>query len=410
VPIRTKSSLRLDFLEYIKLCLIYYQKKSLETMNDLTPEEKTVMILKDQCIDLVATLPCDRMKKLLPLIDNEFNTLKLTREENGVGICAGYYLGNKRPVMVIQSTGLGNMLNALLSLNLTYQVPLPIIASWRGIYNEKIPAQFPLGRALPDILKASDIDYTVIRSSTEIGLLADVIRYAFTNKRLHVALVLPSVWENSKCVPPPEPKETVSRTCSLKLSTKSQPPTISRYQAVESLVSVLDDEIVVSNIGIPSKELYHAGDRPLNFYMLGSMGLASAIGLGLAMAQHRQVVVIDGDGSLLMNPNVLTQIAAQQPSNLTVVAMNNGAYGSTGNQETLACECIDLELMARGHGLHNTAKAHTGEELVAAYNECKKENVPGLIDMVVRPVNEPVGEIPLSPVEIKERFMRAILD
>ncbi len=377
-------------------------------MNGLTPEEKTVTILKDQGVDLVATLPCDRMKKLLPLIDNEFNTLKLTREENGVGICAGYYLGNKRPVMVIQSTGLGNMLNALLSLNVTYQVPLPIIASWRGVYNEKIPAQFPLGRALPDILKASGIDHTVIRSSAEIGLLTDVIRDAFTNNRPHVALVLPSVWENSRCAPPPEPKETVSRTSSLKLTTKSHPPTISRYQAIESLVSVLDDEIVVSNIGIPSKELYHACDRPLNFYMLGSMGLASAIGLGLAMAQHRHVVVIDGDGSLLMNPNVLTQIAAQQPSNLTVVAMNNGAYGSTGNQETLACECIDLELMARGHGLQYTAKAHTGEELAAAYNRCKEETGPGLIDVVVRPVNEPVGEIPLSPVEIKERFMEAV--
>ncbi len=377
-------------------------------MNGPTPEEKTVTILKDQGVDLVATLPCDRMKKLLPLIDNEFNTLKLTREENGVGICAGYYLGNKRPVMVIQSTGLGNMLNALLSLNVTYQIPLPIIASWRGVYDEKIPAQFPLGRALPDILKASGIDYTVIRSSAEIELLNDVIRNAFTNNRPHVALVLPSVWENSKCAPPPEPKETVSRTCSLELTTKSHPPTISRYQAIESLVSVLDDEVVVSNIGIPSKELYHAGDRPLNFYMLGSMGLASAIGLGLAMAQHRQVVVIDGDGSLLMNPNVLTQIAALQPSNLTVVAMNNGAYGSTGNQETLACECIDLELMARGHGLQYTAKAHTGEELVAAYNDFKDETGPGLIDVVVRPVNEPVGEIPLSPVEIKERFMEAV--
>lgn len=379
-------------------------------MNDLTPEEKTVTILKDQGVDLVATLPCDRMKKLLPLIDNEFNTLKLTREENGVGICAGYYFGNKRPVMVIQSTGLGNMLNALLSLNVTYQVPLPIIASWRGVYNEKIPAQFPLGRALPDILKASGIDYTVIRSSADIELLADVIRDAFTNNRPHVALVLPSVWENSKCTPPPEPKEVVSGTCTLELTTKSHPPIISRYEAIESLVSVLDGEIVVSNIGIPSKELYHASDRPLNFYMLGSMGLASAIGLGLAMAQHRQVVVIDGDGSLLMNPNVLTQIAAQQPSNLTVVAINNGAYGSTGNQETLACECIDLELMARGHGLQYTAKAHTGDELVAAYNRFKDENGPGLIDMVVRPVNEPVGEIPFGPVEIKERFMRAILD
>lgn len=377
-------------------------------MNVLTPEEKTVTILKDQGVDLVATLPCDRMKKLLPLIDNEFNTLKLTREENGVGICAGYYLGNKRPVMVIQSTGLGNMLNALLSLNVTYQVPLPIIASWRGVYNENIPAQFPLGRALPDILKASDIDYTVIGSSAEIELLNDVIKDAFTNNRSHVALVLPSVWENSKSAPPPEPKETVSRTCNLELTTKIHPPTISRYQAIKSLVSVLDDEIVVSNIGIPSKELYHAGDRPLNFYMLGSMGLASAIGLGLAEAQHRHVVVIDGDGSLLMNPNVLTQIAALQPSNLTVVAVNNGAYGSTGNQETLACGCIDLELMARGHGLQYTAKAHTGEELVAAYKKFKDENGPGFIDMVVRPVNEPVGEIPLNPVEIKERFMEAV--
>ena len=377
-------------------------------MNGLTPEEKTVTILKDQGVDLVATLPCDRMKKLLPLIDNEFNTLKLTREENGVGICAGYYLGNKRPVMVIQSTGLGNMLNALLSLNVTYQVPLPIIASWRGVYNEKIPAQFPLGRALPDILKASDINYTVIRSSAEIGLLNDVIRDAFTNNCPHVALILPSVWENSKSAPPPEPKEPVSWTRSLELTTKIHPPTISRYQAIKSLVSVLDDEIVVSNIGIPSKELYHAGDRPLNFYMLGSMGLASAIGLGLAMAQHRQVLVIDGDGSLLMNPNVLTQIAALQPSNLTVVAMNNGAYGSTGNQETLACQCIDLELMARGHGLQYTVKAHTGEELVAAYNDFKDETGPGLIDMVVRPVNEPVGEIPFGPVEIKERFMGAV--
>jgi len=379
-------------------------------MNSLTPEEKTVTILKDQGVDLVATLPCDRIKKLLPLIDYEFNTLKLTREENGVGICAGYYLGNKRPVMVIQSTGLGNMLNALLSLNVTYQIPLPIIASWRGVYDEKIPAQFPLGRALPDILKASAIDYTVIRSSTDIELLNDIIMDAFTNNRPHVALVLPSVWENSKFTQPPEPKETVSRTCSLKLTTEIHPPTISRYQAIKSLVSVLDDEIVVSNIGIPSKELYHVGDRPLNFYMLGSMGLASAIGLGLAMAQHRQVVVIDGDGSLLMNPNVLTQIAVQQPSNLTVVAVNNGAYGSTGNQETLACECIDLELMARGHGLQYTAKAHTGEELVAAYNDFKGKNEPGFIDVMVRPVNEPVGEIPLSPVEIKERFIRAILD
>ncbi len=171
---------------------------------------------------------------------------------------------------------------------------------------------------------------------------------------------------------------------------------------------MLDDEIVVANIGVPSKELYHIMDRDLNFYMLGSMGLASAIGLGLAMTQHRHVVVIDGDGSLLMNPNALTQIAVQNPLNLTVVAVNNGAYGSTGNQETAACTGTDLELMARGHGMQYSAKAHTGDELVDAFRRLKEAPGPALIDMVVRPVNEAVDDIPMSPVEIKDRFIEAV--
>lgn len=377
-------------------------------MNGTSPEEHVVEILKSSGIDMAATLPCDRMKCLLPLIDSEFSTLHLTREENGIGICAGYYLGGGRPVMVIQSTGLGNMLNALMSLNITYRIPLPIIASWRGVYNEKISAQVPLGRELPGILKASGIAYTVINSHTELDMLEDVIRDAFENSRPHVVLVLPSVWEASHCPSPPKPKEIEPRTISLELTCRTEAPVISRYQALCALASVLDGEIVVSNIGVPSKELYHISDRARNFYMLGSMGLASAIGLGLAMVQDSRVVVIDGDGSLLMNPNVLTQVAVQSPPNLTIVAVNNGAYGSTGNQETAACTSTDLELMARGHGFKYTAKAHTGDELVEAYEELKGKDGPVLIETVVRPVNEPVDDIPLNPVEIRDRFMGAM--
>jgi sulfopyruvate decarboxylase beta subunit len=379
-------------------------------MNGSFPEEQVIEILKAQHIDLAATLPCDRIKRLLPLIDRDFKTVKMTREENGVGICAGFYLGGKRPIMLIQSTGLGNMLNALLSLNVTYGIPLPIIASWRGVYKEKIPAQNPLGQALPGILKASNIKYTIIDSYQKLGLLDHVITDAFENNHPHVALILPSVWEESECPLPPPPKEMVSRACNIEITSQISIPTITRYQAIESLMSVIDGEIIVSNLGIPSKELYHIRDRPLNFYMLGSMGLASAIGLGLSMAQDRHVVVIDGDGSLLMNPNALTQITAQWPSNLTIIAVNNGAYGSTGNQETLACGCNDLEVLARGHGIQYTAKAHNGDELVTAYKKLKNMPGPVLIETVVRPVNEAVEEIPLAPVKIKEMFMDTLVD
>ncbi|MDW7775627.1 MAG: sulfopyruvate decarboxylase subunit beta [Methanosarcinales archaeon] len=377
-------------------------------MNDISPEERVVEILKTHSIDLAATLPCDRMKCLMPLIEANFRTVQLTREENGVGICAGHYLGCGRPVMVIQSTGLGNMFNALLSLNATYSIPLPILASWRGVYKEGISAQVPLGQALPGMLDAADIQYTIIETPSHLELLDTVIIDAFENQRPHVALIQPSVWETSCCALPPPPRTIVPRTCQLELTTHIQAPTISRYQAISSLVSVLGDEIVVSNIGVPGKELFHIRDRPLNFYMLGSMGLASAVGLGLAMVQHRHVVVIDGDGSLLMNPNALTQIAVQSPPNLTVVAVNNGAYGSTGNQETAACASTDLELMARGHGLQYTAKVHTGNELIAAFLRLKETPGPALIDMVVRPVNEPVDDIPMAPVEIKDRFREAV--
>lgn len=92
-----------------------------------SPEHRVVEILKNNSIDIAATLPCDRIKVLLPQISRNIKTIPITREENGVGICAGAYLGGKRPVMVIQSTGIGNMINALLSLNLTYGIPLPIL-------------------------------------------------------------------------------------------------------------------------------------------------------------------------------------------------------------------------------------------------------------------------------------------
>lgn len=367
-----------------------------------TPEKRVVEILKNNNIDAACTLPCDRIKCLLPLISENIKTIPLTREENGIGICAGIYLGGGKPVMVIQSTGMGNMINALLSLNLTYGIPLPVLASWRGVYKETIEAQWALGKRMPEILSAAGIRFTRIESASELNKIDYAIKEAFDNSHPHVVLISPSVWEGSSC-DVQEPLEIAPRISELKFRGERKKPEITRYEAIKIAVEIADNDIIIANLGFPSKELYDISDRELNFYMLGSMGLASSIGLGLALAQKRHVYVIDGDGSLLMNPNALLSIGAYNPPNLTVIAIDNAAYGSTGNQETATRSQVDLELLAKACGIRDTVKVHSEGELREALLQ-----KTSFIHVIVKPVNIKCKEIPFSANEIKKRFMRTI--
>jgi len=367
-----------------------------------TPEQKVVDILKNNRIDIAATLPCDRIKALLPLIARNIKTIPLTREENGIGICAGVYMGGARPVMVIQSTGIGNMINALLSLNLTYSIPLPIIASWRGVYKESIEAQWQFGKKLPAILEACGIKFTIIESIKEIDRLDEAIKESFGSSHPHVILISPAVWEGSTCEIP-KPVEICARNIDLTFTGTIRKPGLARYDVINVIAENITDEIIVANLGIPSKELFEIKDRDLNFYMIGSMGLASSIGLGLSIVQEKHVYVIDGDGSLLMNPNALISVGTLNPQNLTIIAIDNAAYGSTGNQETCTLSQVDLELLAKGCGMANTVKVHNGDELKKAL-----ERKIGFVHVITKPLNAKCLEIPLSAKEIKDRFMGAL--
>jgi len=378
-----------------------------------SPEEEVIAIMKKEGIDLAATLPCDRIKNLLPLVSENFPEIRLTREENGVGICAGAYLAGGRPMMLIQSTGLGNMINALESLNVICKIPLPVLTSWRGVYGEYIEAQVPLGVHLPAILKGAELEYTIIEDAEKISLLENVIKDAFENLRPHIALISPKVWEASGCctwevASIPDKSKVMERICGFNLKMENIKPLMLRNEAICAVASQLDDEITVTNLGIPCKELYAYKDRDLNFYMFGSMGLVSSIGLGLALRTERIVVVFDGDGSLLMNPNALLEVAKEATKNLIIICLDNGSYGSTGSQETCAMCYIDLEIFAKACGIQNTAKVNSREGLIEVFRRFRTIQELSFIHVILKPGNTKAPNIPLSPEDVTKRFKRAL--
>ncbi|MGZ7109686.1 MAG: sulfopyruvate decarboxylase subunit beta [Methanobacterium sp.] len=176
-----------------------------------------------------------------------------------------------------------------------------------------------------------------------------------------------------------------------------------RIEAIKKIAESLEDELVICNIGFPSRELYAVKDSPTHFYMLGSMGMASSIGLGLALSQDRKVVVFDGDGSVLMNMGTMVTIFSQEPENMILVVIDNQCYGSTGSQCTYTTK-IDLHEVAKSVGFKST---FVFEEKID-FKQVLDAKGPVFVHMKVKPGNADVPVIDMEPEEIKERFMKEI--
>jgi thiamine pyrophosphate-dependent acetolactate synthase large subunit-like protein len=183
---------------------------------------------------------------------------------------------------------------------------------------------------------------------------------------------------------------------------------MNRFALTERLVGKLKhDEAVVGGIGNANFDLWASGQRPQNFYMLGSMGLAIPIALGVAIAQpKRHVVALEGDGSLLMQLGCLATVAMCKPKNLTIVVWDNGIYQITGGQPTASASAADLVEIARGAGIANAAWAADEEEferLVTAALEGGPSLIAARID------DKPgVATTDRDPVRIRASFMTGL--
>jgi thiamine pyrophosphate-dependent acetolactate synthase large subunit-like protein len=183
-----------------------------------------------------------------------------------------------------------------------------------------------------------------------------------------------------------------------------------RREAVSALLADRGDLLVVSGLGSTTYDCAAAGDHPLNFYLWGAMGGAAMIGLGLALAQpQRRVLVVTGDGEMLMGIGSLATIGVKRPANLAIAVIDNERYGETGMQETHTAAAVDLAAIALGAGFAKAMTAASEAALGDAVRLLRHEPGPVLAVIKVAALRDPFVLPPRDGTLVKHRFREALL-
>ena len=180
-------------------------------------------------------------------------------------------------------------------------------------------------------------------------------------------------------------------------------------EAFKEIIPLLTDEPVIHANGFICRESFNQKDREGNFYMIGSMGLASSIGLGVAMCRPNQkTIILDGDGNVLMSMGTLAMIASAAPKNLLHIVLDNEVYESTGKQRSLS-KSIALDQVAQGAGYPHVKKVTKKEEIKPAFEELMGKSGLSFLLIKVEPAFEKsTGRVTHTPEEITARFMKAL--
>ena len=367
--------------------------------------------------DFFTGVPCSLVEDLIAALETHprFPWLAAVREDVAVGLAAGAWLGGRRPVVVMQNSGLGTSLNALASLSLMYGLPALLLVTWRGYEGKDAPEHILMGEISPGLLDLLGIPYRVLSPDSIEEHLAWATR-ELDAREIPVALLVPP----GVVVAPEATRHsgTARAAATTALSSASAPaiaapalpaelrPEISRRQALAAALKELGDAPAIHANGFICRESFGIGDRPQNFYMIGSMGLAAPIGLGVALARpaHR-AVVFDGDGNVLMSLGTLAMVGSLGPRNLVHVVFDNEVYGSTGGQRSPSRE-TRLDRLALGAGYRTVTAATTPDEIALALRSAA--DGPHFVLVKVTTEESPAPRIPHTPRAIRDRF-RSIL-
>jgi phosphonopyruvate decarboxylase len=360
--------------------------------------------LQSNAVEFFTGVPDSLLKDLcscleqLPRADQH---IVAANEGGAVALALGYHLATRKvPLVYLQNSGLGNLINPLLSLadEEVYSIPLLLVIGWRGepgVHDE--PQHQKQGRVMLPMLEAMEIPYAILGPDVEHAdaLVADALAYVRTASA-PFALVI---------------KKGTFKPC----TTSRMDPhefLLSREEAIQQVLEVLDkNDMVVATTGMPSREVYecraHTGEgHQRDFLTVGGMGHASQIALGLALHKpERRIYCLDGDGAVLMHMGALAINGTCKARNLKHIILNNGAHDSVGGQPTVGLS-IDLLSIARAVGYQQAVRAHTRQELHSSLLGLKDSIGPSLLEIRVRRgARKDLGRPATTPAQNKHVFM-----
>lgn len=359
--------------------------------------------LKD--FDFFTGVPDSQLRPLCDYLMDTYGTdpshhIIAANEGNAVALAAGYHLATgKVPVVYLQNSGEGNIINPLASLmnEEVYGIPCLFLVGWRGepgVHDE--PQHIFQGKVTLKLLEDMNISSFVIRKET-------------TEEELERALAsFRPLWA--------EGKQTALVVCkgALEYEKKAEYKNTNvmlREDVIQHIATVAEEDLIVSTTGKTSRELFEireANGQPhgTDFLTVGSMGHSSSIALGIALQKpEKKVWIIDGDGAALMHMGAMAVIGANRPENLVHVVINNGAHESVGGMPTVA-EKIDLVKIAQGCGYPNAVCVEDAVSLNAALMEAKGRNELSFIEVKCAIGSRAdLGRPTTTPQENKRAFM-----
>jgi phosphonopyruvate decarboxylase len=359
----------------------------------------------EQGFGFYSGVPCSF---LTPLINHVtaaegLSYVPATSEGEALAICAGAWLAGRRAVTMCQNSGLGNLVNPLTSLCQPYRIPVLLVCTWRGQPGRRDEPQHELmGRITPDLLSLMEVSHEPFPASDDAVVPALRRAGAAVAGRRSRAFVVASGMVTGGAPAPAAPRPRGPGTVE---DLREQQPAPSRLRSLECFLDwVPDAAAVVSSTGKVSRELYTLADRDQHFYQAGSMGCASAIGLGVALNSARPVVVLDGDGAALMRLGNLATIGALGPANLVHIILDNGTYDSTGGQPTVS-PGVDFAGVATACGYRTATRCDTLEGFAAALKQQPERPGPHLIHLRIATGSMPeLGRPAIPPDELSARF------
>ena len=359
--------------------------------------------LRENGIDCFAGVPDSLLKNICAYItdhcDAEHNIIA-ANEGAAVGIAAGHYLATGQPACVyMQNSGEGNIINPLASLtdSEVYNIPVLLLIGWRGrpgVHDE--PQHVKQGKVTTGLLNTMGINFDVLskeedKAEKQIAKAVDALK----SKDVYALVIEKDTFEDYKLQ-----------------NVEKNDLTMSREEAIQIVAAALGEkDCIVSTTGMISRELFEYRavmnqGHERDFLTVGSMGHASQIALGIAMAKpDRKVWCFDGDGAAIMHMGSMAIVANKAPKNYVHVVFNNGAHDSVGGQPTVGLK-IDLPAVAMAVGYKAAYSVETKEYLAELLNKVNTIEGPVFLEVKVKKGNrKDLGRPTTTPIQNKEALM-----